>query len=53
VASLRHSGMSLVDGDYLAKIYYRLGKLGDRWIGLEVLAYILSRCGRCYGNIQC
>lgn len=49
VASLHHSG---IDGDYLPKIYYRLGELGGRWIGLEVLAYILSRCDRCYRNIQ-
>lgn len=38
VASLHHSGMSPVDGGYLAKIYYRLDKLGGRWIGLEVLS---------------
>lgn len=50
VASLRHPGMSLVDGGYLAKIYYRLGKLGGSCIGFEVLAYILSRCGRRYRN---
>jgi hypothetical protein len=30
--------MSPVDGGYLAKIYYRLDKLGGRWIGLEVLS---------------